>query len=436
MAWLIGFCGIILAFAGWQRDHVIYNPLTFFALLWGLISIGAGMQLFGMYGTSNATYAMVLLGLLSFAAGTFFGNMSGKRCSAQAGSVTLNYKLVYVLGIIAVIYMGSLALVALSYLLRGYSLIYIRFSLFNNKESEMYGGGGLMYSIRYFIIQPILSYLPIICIVDMIIGKKDKFLLCISIAALTLLILTSGGRLPILYVLIDILIVFMVSKKRIHFPKQIKKLILGAGTVAVAVIVVVTFARGVSDLAQNYYKYFVGCMPHVDRYYLPKVRENHYWALGACVFKAPIQLVFLVLKKLHIVHDYPAWFYTITEYLNTEPVYWIGRGTDMRFNGFVTVFYYFYLDFHYVSVVLYSFLFGFWTERVFIRAARQVNARNMALLCIAFQMLTVSFARFEPVITRFFITMLMIAFSYHRPKKITSLWDISVTLPNIRLTKK
>ena len=389
MAWLIGFCGIILAFAGWQRDHVIYNPLTFFALLWGLISIGAGMQLFGMYGTSNATYAMVLLGLLSFAAGTFFGNMSGKRCSAQAGSVTLNYKLVYVLGIIAVIYMGSLALVALSYLLRGYSLIYIRFSLFNNKESEMYGGGGLMYSIRYFIIQPILSYLPIICIVDMIIGKKDKFLLCISIAALTLLILTSGGRLPILYVLIDILIVFMVSKKRVHFPKQIKKLILGAGTVAVAVIVVVTFARGVSDLAQNYYKYFVGCMPHVDRYYLPKVRENHYWALGACVFKAPIQLVFLVLK-----------------------------------------------DFHYVSVALYSFLFGFWTERVFIRAARQVNARNMAFLCIAFQMLTVSFARFEPVITRFFITMLMIAFSYHRPKKITSLWDISVTLPNIRLTKK
>lgn len=436
MAWLIGFCGLLMALAGWIRDRVIYNPLTFFSLMWVLISVGASLKLFGMYSTSNTTYLIVFLGLLSFAGGTVLGNNSKKKYSGRGGTVVLNYKLVYILGIIAVFYMASLAAVAVSYLMRGYSLIFIRFSLFNNKESEMYGGGGIMYSIRYFIIQPILSYLPIVCIVDMIIGRKDKFLLSISLAALVLLILTSGGRLPILYVLIDIIIVFLVSKKRFHFPKKIKKMIIATGSVAITGIVIVTFARGVSDLAQNYYKYFVGCMPHVDRYYLPKVRENHYWALGSCVLKAPIQLFFLVLKKLHIVSDYPTWFYTITDYLNTEPVYWIGRGGgDMRFNGFVTIFYYFYLDFHYISLVLYSFIFGWWTERAFVRASRQVNARNMAVLCLAFQMLTVSFARFEPVITRFFITMMMVVFSYHNPTKRTDTWDISMSLPRIRLTK-
>ena len=404
---IVVFC-ILAAFLGVYTEQKIMNPLTTFEMMFCLICIGASMQLFGLYGAKDTTYMVVALGVLFYA----MGYLSCKKVRIKTKSdeyytFSFNYKLIYVLGALALTYLVSSAGIAVSYLLRGYSLTYIRFSLFGFSESEYYARSALQYSFRYYVVQPITSILPIFSIVDIFYGKRDKILFVIAIISLLLTIVTSGGRLPILYLIVNILVLLSCTQKKINLSKKVKRRV-GVSLAFLAIIILyITLARGVTDIISNYYKYFVGCIPHLDMY-LDKINSQHYRAYGASTLKSPIQVFLLALRILHIIPNYPEWFNNLASYTDMRTVVYIGAGENMRYNGFVTIFYYFFLDFGYVSVAIASFVFGIASNSVYTKARKKINVKNLAYLCMLFQVIIVSFARFELSIPHYFIAALLI----------------------------
>lgn len=411
MVLLIIITGSILAVIGKLIEKKTINPLTVFCTMFVLICFGASLRLFGLNAAKDSTYAVVLVGVLLYGMGYLFASICKFRLSANNNSIkyeyVLNYKIVYFLSAIAIIYLLSLAGMAINYLMKGYSLKYIRFSLFGNSESEFYSQSTLQYTIRYYIIQPITSLLPILCVVDVFYGRKDKKLILFSLVSLGLTIVSSGGRLPILYLIMNIVVLYSVLNRKIHLSQKAKRIVLITTGLLLGVILYITLARDITEIVSNYYKYFVGCIPHLE-IYLDKIHAANYTANGASTFKAPLQLFFLVLKTLKIIPEYPEWFNTLADYTNMRHVVYIGVGDGMRYNGFVTVFYYFFLDYGYLGVALFSFVLGFAAKNVYRNARKYTNIRNLAFLCMLFQIVIVSFARFELSIARYFLVIILI----------------------------
>ena len=417
MVVLIMFTGIFFTLLGKSIEKAIINPLTVFSLMFTLISFGAYLQLFGLYGADEATYAIIFVGMLLFGIGyTISTNVVFKRKTSPIaknslanGGYVIRYKLLYVFSIIALVYLIGDAVIAISYLLRGYSLKYIRFSLYGYSESDYYSQSTISYSLRYYVIQPITSLLPIMCIVDMFYGKKNKVLLISSIFIFGLSIITSGGRLPVLYLITNIFALFSILDRRLQFSSKVKRRIILLYFILLSLILFITFQRDIIDVMSNYYKYFVGCVPHLQLY-MDKLNATDYMSYGASTFKSPVQLFLLALRLLRIIPDYPEWFYRLAEFTDISKTVYIGSGYDMRYNGFVTVFYYFFLDFGYFSVAFFSLVFGFIARKVYFNAKYYTNVRNLAILCILFQIIVVSFARFELSIPRYFITLILLFF--------------------------
>lgn len=407
-------CSFALYFSIKIEKHV-FNPLSAFSILWMIITIAASLKLYGINEADFTIYLIVLLGIFFYMVGYIF---SAGRCNIvlykrkynDNCNMKLRYKFACILAIIALLYFLNMATVAIVYLLQGKSLKFVRMQLFFYQNSELYEGT-LSYAIKSYVMQTIVDYLPIVAAVDLVIGKKNKLLAGLNIALLSLFVIVSGGRLCILYFLVDIVTVYLLSGKKIKFSKLQKRLIKIMAIVAVGAIVFVSLNREIEDVMKSYYVYLAGCYPYLQ-IFKDRVCSEGFYAYGMSTLRGPLQALFAGLKLTRIISVYPDLFMKMADYCNTAPVYYIGD--NIRFNGFVSIFYYFFVDFHYFGVVLGSFLYGGISKKIYRRAKKRLDVKSMAILCCLMQSIVVSFARFEFSLVHFFLATVLIFISYKK----------------------
>ncbi len=235
------------------------------------------------------------------------------------------------------------------------------------------------------------------------VGKKRVLL--VTLFCVILSMFTNGGRETILYTAILYLYTYTVCNDNVkgrlgawldkkHHRKILRRFIL----IAVAGLILMTLLRsttGESSLSfvlRKTYYYFAGWLPNFSEH-LSRVNNDQY-THGFAFVLGILRLPAAILHRL----GWPETLsYTLAEKITSSLQERINIGGWHFFNAFTGVFYYFYRDFGYVSVVLESIIFGVACAVAEMRFRRQKNAKTLFWLLFMVFLIISSMVRWELV---------------------------------------
>lgn len=431
---IIVFC-IAISVIGFKIEKRIYNPLTVFYVFWTIIVGLASLCLFKMKQTSQSTYTIVFLGLLSFFGAYLLTRFLQKRHLTRATSekekletqketeadrFSLRYMVIYILFGITILYL----------LYRSYSIIQLLIS------------GNSLWEIRklYFTTGSVVTSSKFIQVYDVYVNKtlvelifptvsaiaffkyKKRMMLIVSIVIAILNSLISGGRLVFYYMFVLLVFSMLIySKYSINLKGfSIKNLnwqiFKKKGFYYVAIPIVFCFAaiwaltsiRSGTSLFHEAYIYFAGCMPHLDLR-LGIIDKHHYFTYGIAIISGILKPIFICLNNV-LGLPYPQFYTTDLNLLNVNNFVFIGK--DLKFNAFVTPFFYFYLDGGIIGVILGSALYGAICAFSYRKAVDCPNIRNIALYLLIIVGITTSMIRFQFVMPAYVLAFVGILFLF------------------------
>ena len=357
----ISFCCLFLIYFIGKREKWVHPSIIMLVYWIGLLFF-ASLQLFGLYSISNWGYFVFAVGLVSFCLGSMYGGFFSKRVSiARKREYVLDYKLIYILYIIVILFLLYNFKNVLDLLSSGYTWAKIR-RLYSN-QGQISGYNEVTMSawnvmMNQFVSTPtIYASLPI-AVSDMLIGKKDKKLFVMTLIMMFLWMMTSGGRSIVLWLAIYIVFgIFIIKKRNFRIPKKVKKIIQFSFIPLIIVFIFITVQRkGESlDIFREAYIYFPVGLKNFDYHIQQFSSSGHQYFFGASSFYGFIYPIIFLLKQIGIM-DYPQWILDARNYSFTilEPNSFIGL--DM--NAYATVMYQPYLDGGIIGVILILFLFG------------------------------------------------------------------------------
>lgn len=414
------------------------NPMSVLCWMWGGIFFLASLELYFINKAKNNSYLLMFLGVVAFSVAfvltySTFRNkrlVIGKRGKkATYYNWKVNYTLLYVIGVISVLYFFISFLKVIHVYLSGNGLEQIR--LMAQTRIETAGGivSKLMNALRVIIIIPYsLAIVPIVA-ADFWFGKKDKKLLAICIMTIGLRILSEGGRINLLYLFVDLLIgLSFAAKKRKDginigiiksFNKNKRKMIL-LSTLIIIVLLVASFSRAGDNLKRFTYYYFA-----MEPYMFEKWREivdiSKVYGYGVASFNGFAFVILYFIKNIFGV-DFPTHFNSVYQMILDSDSQWqIITSTSGRANAYVSAFWYFYLDGRMTGVLIMGAIYGAIMASFFLNVQKNANTRSVALYCFAFQSVYMTFSGFSFASVYYCIAFIMLmTFSFRKGVKNTN----------------
>lgn len=430
---LAGMC-LIFAILGLVYEKNLYNPVTAFFGLWSVIIHAAGLCLYGMYPASTNTYIIILIGIIGFLLGCIWvyfprkyssnwkdsnsTNINNRRTYQLTDSIIeeeleINYVLVYILLIMSLLYLVPNTIQIINLMRQGHTLKQIRFSFWNIDTSDLYNLR-FEHSYRVYVFQTIMNIIPAIAVIDLLAGKRDKKLLigCIVISILNVMV-SGGGRLHIMYLACDLVLVFLICRNRIFISSKLKKVILVFTGMLIVAFVYVTIARDITSVLKSFYVYLAGCVPHMDIRLEPIIAERDL-TYGIASLKGLTQPFLLALRLTGIfgIDQYPQIFLNASEFMDLRSIVYIGDG--IRYNGFVSLFYYFFLDGRYIGVAVGSFIYGALGMWLYMNVKTKFSLRNLLVYAIYFRTLVISMTRLQFVQVHYTMAFILAFFIFKK----------------------
>ncbi|KKP59210.1 MAG: Glycosyltransferase [Candidatus Magasanikbacteria bacterium GW2011_GWC2_34_16] len=351
----------IITTLSYLKEKNFYNPVFLFSVFWLLIVLFSGLNPFNVFTPSENVYFIVTIGVTSFAIPNLLilKKYSAVPQTFQNTSSVISIFSVYIFVVLSIFF----GLYNFSNVMRlinqGYTLDYIRF-IYYNVELVSYDLSGISiidkFIETYFYI-PFL-YFNIAFIASLIVlnkVKEHKLLFLLTFINMGLFSFNSGGRV-IVYILI---IEFVISILMVH--KNAQKSFKNIFLIAIVSFFGIIFMNQISALRmidggnvlKNIYLYFAGSLTHFSVLESNSIVQSTY---GVSYIAGFIQPVFMVVKNLFGI-EYP----NAIETLLTNLSYFqqprdIGGG--VTYNAFVTMFYFFFIDFGYFGVIFFSFIYG------------------------------------------------------------------------------
>lgn len=411
---LIILISLMSAIYGYKSTKTIFNPLTVFCTLWAIITLMASLRLFGINQVSDKTYIIILLGIISFIFGsTIFGKFQFKiNTTSKNNQLIFNMKISYILIVVAISILSITAINSLNILLKGHDLSYIRYMA--NKE-VVTSDTGILDILFNYVAQPICNLLIPVSIYNFISKKKNKILIIGTIISIALLIISNGGRFILLYFIIHFIFI-SIFMNGLHVKKNLKYIILVV-IISVSVLSFLTISRG-SSIPQTLYIYFCGCMPHLD-IQIANFDSFGSYTYGFSSFQGFIRPFFALIKKIGLIYDFPTVLQQ-AQFLSLQVEQAVSIGSNLRFNGFVSLFYSFYIDFNLPGVIFLSMLYGYICKIVFNNLQKNFSSMNIIIYSLLLQSMITSMVRFQFTTFIFalsFIYLLLIKPQYVKEKK-------------------
>ena len=382
------FMYLLLRLSGKQRK----SPEMMFLITWIVICVCYAINLLDLYDISLKTVLIILVGVVSFVVGsqisirlTTHSNRKLINQSIHIGDYCyyLRFWVVVILSLIAIPVLTIDAIASILSFQSGVNFQDILLTVKQEEESR----GLIRQLLTVYIAYP-FSYaiIPIWAteLFSQNISKKGKVYLSIVTAlCVGLRTMHHGARLYIALVILYVVFAVMIKGKAIKIKHKTKRRIIVGVVICLVLFVIVSKSRGIGELGKSVYLYLYGCVPLLENK-ITLIDANRWQAYGfasAYGFYAPIMYI---LRGFGIVQG--TWFATVTDYVNVESFTSIGSG--IRFNAFVTTFYYPYLDFGFIGVCLIMIIYGMISRNAYNRLHERGNMGLVLYVSILMSIVT------------------------------------------------
>jgi oligosaccharide repeat unit polymerase len=400
---------------GLKYESKKVNPIIVMYTLWGVVLFLSSIRLFDLREVENKTYYIILIGLISYAIGTYFcklilANKLKSYISNQLKNehkYVLRYKLMYLVGlIIIIVYIYDLSK-TYTYLLNGNSLSYIRSlaqdsnSLINANRSQIEN------AIRILIVTPGAIALQPIVATDFWLGKKDKKLIIINLFIIVLRLITDGSRSLVTLFLIHFILLFIFCGKKI-INKSYKIKIYNSinsrrkkTTIFLMIIVflIILYKSTISRSGENalrFVYYYLSMEPYMFQVWSQIVDATDLIAYGVASTNGFWFVFFYLTKNILTFLDYPQFWSEINNFIMLTDSQWqIIAANGVQANAYVSLFWFLYLDGRLLGITLGMFIYGVVCYKVYDKAINLINIKNMCFYLIILQGLIFSFVRFQ-----------------------------------------
>lgn len=369
MGFVVAFDLLLMAIFFHWRKKSFASPEVFFCYEWAIISFLASLQLYGIYSASTRTWAIVLVGSVSFVLGVTVIDYFPRRKKIE--NIVLTPVVIekennkrgifarikehpWFWGLVAFLYISSFVDIGktIYWLANGLTLEQIRILHFapNNFVLEVYND-------VFDALQTIVVAIFIKKFIDNV--KENWWYIVLASGLVLTQAFSDGGRFIIAYLIVEILVCFLLFSKRNKnvIPRWFKLVILGSCGVLVISIFALTLLRGapITEIVVKAYRYICGNIVFFDR---------HVVALDTSGFKSysfaslyGIWSVILPILENGLGIAYPSIYLdTIAQVMNGQEFIQIGE--NMYTNAFITSFYHPYADFRWIGVIAGMFIFG------------------------------------------------------------------------------
>ena len=351
---------LILAVVSILKTKKWLNPASVLLILWTLIISFSRMGLYGLNATDEKFYRLIFAGLLSF----FVGFMLPKRrkrilihksqtYTDNNSSCNMNYGICYIA--LAVCILITL------YKLRDIGFDFSNITLFGELDRLSYGSklANLLYE---FIAYPLYNTFICVTVVDFFFGKRDKWLIVLTVVMCGSWMLISGGRIAIIRLLISIVLCMALKTST---KRKIAKLFSNIRFVAVfavacAAFVYLTVLKGFEPLFNIYSDFAI--QPKMFQYWGKEITGQY--AYGAASLFGFIYPVLYLIKNLFGLSKLPL---GSNVYANIDKTFndWITLGTYYRCNAYSSCFWYLYYDGRTIGIIIGMLLWGIFCNSIF-----------------------------------------------------------------------
>ena len=388
---ILGF----LALQGYKREKSIINFQTLFCLLWCVVCYAASLHLYDMMHFPDSVYIVFLVGCIGFSIGCNLYSPQQKRCSFS-NRYALNKKLLNTIYYTVAIFMIYFTIKTIMLLKSGipYSEIRSMWGLTSHEDAMMTNKFEIF--VQQFIlipVIPILNCLLLLKILRIIDLKKEDIIKVLILSVLYVFV--SGSRIVITNLLVQGFLFVSLFKIRLTV-KYIKKIVISVLLLVVLISIISENrererVRVEWDASKTYYAYCALPVP-MCYYHMERADRMNYRSYGLSFFKGMATLSSFPLSFLDIPR--PEAFINMDEfYQGVHESVQIFYGIEH--NAYVSMFFYFFLDFGLFGVFLGSFIYAVFLNWLYRKALRDFNLRNILLLLIALISFAKCFAKWE-----------------------------------------
>ncbi|WP_278531425.1 O-antigen polymerase [Enterococcus asini] len=420
MAILGLFVIFLLILLDFSMNRNVFSPVVIFSSLFVFIICLAKLQLYGIADFSERSVLLIELGVICFDIGCIiicelFKNYRKKNIKKveYAKDLNLNWKIVNILTVIATF--GSI--ISLFYMTRflitGGTYIRLRYALLGyNNEPPLIANGALRFLTSYVTVPVLYALIPftLICFVK----REKKLFSYIVFANLVLTIVTTGGRIALIYTVIQFLAVLAYSNIRIS--KKTKRTVIAFVGIAFSAVIVLSLVRSSHSLFKSIYSYFS----------VPVVLFSTWMdrADSAGMYSYGLSFIYpftYLLNSLTNFFNMPIEFLNnVVSWQSLPQDVWIMVFPDQPLNAFCTLFYFFYQDFRSFGVCFFSFLFGLFSGFYYSRAYLFKSLKYFSVYLLVIKAIVGSFMIWQLGSTSFFMSWVLFMCCFKRLKKLPS----------------
>lgn len=354
------------------------EPLFLFSCIWLGVLFLYKLRLFGMPELSFEVKVVVFVAIIMFTIGVCFARhiVLHKQYSNnnQFEIIDISHQWIIMLELIAICIFLYGAVVDVMGMLSGLKMSYYRYNILPQIRTPLY------LSMIMYIANPIF-YIAIVYNIYMIVTKKNSkgSTALFGILFLIAILYSGGGRFPFLLVITSLWVVFWIVPHR-KLRKKTKRKIILSSVLMVCAVIGISVLRG-SSWIEELYCYSVCGLPNLD-VHIKLFKSEPEYCNGLLSLQGFFRPLYLIMRSMG--NELIA-FVDKAYYLIDQRMYIEGMGT---INSTVTMMMYFYYDGGVFGVGLFSFLFGFISQKIYGRYCKEKTlSKLLEYVIVAFYIL-------------------------------------------------
>lgn len=416
--WILFLLTLMFALFTYITTKKILHPIFLFCIIWSLIFFLFSLNIYNIPLSDQGFYILLLM-VISFPFGGIifiYIKQNNRGRSRRDGKYNLKKihfrkKAFWIICIFSIVIMFIDQFGIIMNIIRGYSFVDIIIDAGGVQTVEISGWKGILY---IFIIYPASYFVSPICATEIVSGKNKKApYLIVNLIFVILTVAHHGGRLSILIFIISYLSALMIFNRKIRFSKKIKKLILIMVGIAFIGIFYVSVSRGIEEVWESFYIYFVCAIPVMDSFLQSSLATSH--TMG---FLSSNGIWYPLITVLRVIGFNPPRLYTHTQsirvYLESNWVYISDYGHNV--NAFLPAGAYMFIDGGYLFELIGMMLCGYYCRKAYENVKKNINNKSVAVYIMIIIGITLSFMRFYGASYQYVIAIIYILFLYKKEK--------------------
>lgn len=394
---------LLLMFAYFSyKEKNIYNPISILTGLWSLVFLFSALRLYGMIEYNNRSVVILFIGIVCIILGFL---LTKKIFSLKQDKINkkiekkhdykYNIVLIRAILIVSVIFLIPFVIYVVDVLKNGVP--------YNNIRTLYYSYGGIslikskqLFTIFDWYVNGIMLIMPAILISMVFNKQKDNFSIVLMIIFIILEVFVTSGRLQILLVFFEIVLMILIKKVNImKLSKRIKMVVLvGAAAFCIFIGAFSILRNNNKNSITNFYSYPAIVVPYFSKM-VEYIDDNNIMTKGYATFYGPYLLVQKSIKLItgktlsnsKFLHD-------IINYPQNKWVRIFDKSSD-SYNAFSSMFYPFYLDFGVRGVIIFSALYGLLLGSVYFCYQKSKNEKLLIIYLLFSVGLVTSFIKWQ-----------------------------------------